>query len=142
MKKVGDLLSSRVHSGYLKPLGFTKKRHNFYRTSERFMEHYEIQGSSWNSRDTPWTFYLNCGLRFADLENDSRPDNVWMRAERLVPDAPPQYDVTAENMFTLSADLAEVIRRCSEYFQNRHAALRQFYIANGRFVIGDPEQVP
>ena len=129
---LGDAFASRLHADYLKPLGFKKTRHTFFRSLGEYSEHYQIQGSAWNDSLGPWTWYLNYGISFDGLpprspDRDFPRTHVWKRAKNFVRQARSQYDVTSDNMAVTATEVADVIRRCSEYFRRCHAALREGY---------------
>jgi len=146
MKTLSDAFVAQLHSDHLKPVGFRKTRHTFVRSHEAYAEHYQIQGSAWNDRTRPWTCYLNCGIGFEDVlprnpDEDFPRTHAWMRAGVFVADARSQYDVTIDNMKATAAEVADVIRQCSQYFQRRHSVLRECY-ENRRYERGflaDPE---
>jgi hypothetical protein len=146
MKTLGDAFVEQLHRDHLKQVGFRKTRHTFVRSHELYTEQYQIQGSAWNDRPEPWTCYLNCGIGFDGVaprnpDRDFPRTHAWMRAGVFVADARSQYDVTIDSMTVTAAEVADVIRRCSHYFQRRHSVLRDCY-ENGRYERGflaDPE---
>jgi hypothetical protein len=146
MKTLGDEFVTVVHFSHLKPEGFRKSRHTFQRDRGEYAEHYQVQGSAWNSRSEPWTCYLNSGISFRGFPRRT-PDgefprtHAWMRAGLFVPGARAQYDVTRLALTGVAAELADVIAKCSKYFERRHLALRHAY-ENQLYVRGflaDPE---
>jgi hypothetical protein len=146
MKTIGDIFVAELFSEHLKSLGFEKRQHTFVRSRDGYAEHYQIQGSAWNNPSTSWTCYLNCGISFDGVPPRS-PDkefprtHAWMRRGVFVKDARPQYDVTAANRAVMAKEIADVIYRCSEYFQRRHAALLKSYEDRRyeRGFLADPE---
>ena len=146
MKTLGDEFVTAVHFDHLKPLGFKKTRRTFVRDCGEYAEHYQVQGSAWNSGAAPWTCYLNCGISFRGLsrrapDGDFPRTHAWMRASLFVPSAREQYDVTSLGMKSMAAELAGVIAQCSQYFERRYPVLRLAYqnrlYAHG--FLADPE---
>lgn len=147
MSTIGDRFVSQFHAAHLKTRGFKKKaRRTFFRSHEGFTEYFQIQGSAWNDSETPWTFYLNCGIRFDGFpprnpDRDFPGTHAWARAGVFTTSARPQYDLTSDNLIATAAQIAEVILQCSEYFQRRHAVLRYCFEGQryrGAF-LADPE---
>jgi hypothetical protein len=131
MSTLGDIFTSELHATHLKPRGFKKTRHTFSRSHEGYTEHYQVQGSAWNNGSGPWTFYLNCGISFNGLpprnpDRDFPRTHAWMRAQVFTA-APMPESVSAETIASDSAQVAEAIRQCSDYFQRRHLFLRDCY---------------
>jgi hypothetical protein len=146
MTTLGHAFVAELHNEHLKPLGFKKSRHTFIRSHNGYAEHYQIQGSAWNSPLTSWTCYLNCGISFEGLaarspDKDFPRTHAWMRSELFVKDARPQYDVTVANKEITAKEIAHVIYLCSDYFQRRHAVLLESY-KDGHYdrgFLADPE---
>ena len=87
---------------------------------------------------------LNCGISFDDSPIPDRGfpgTHASMRSGVFVGDARPQYEVTVENVEALAAEIADVITRCSAYFQRRHSVLRECYEGGHyeRGFLADPE---
>ena len=110
--KIGDTFASRLHETLFKPEGFKKKARVFSRQNPAYGEHYNFQGSAWNSPDAPWRFYVNCGISFPDLPAPEKGAGLWgishahARLTLFVPGSPSEYDVTEENFEQLLAELA------------------------------------
>src|SRR5262245_33638622 len=128
--KIGDSFASRLHQLLLKPEGFKKKGKIFSRFHADYGEHYNLQGSAWNSADLPWRFYVNCGISFPAASNPPKGAGMWGvshahgRLEILVPDSPKEFDLTEENFEELLSRLTGYLRRCIVYFGRRHTVLR------------------
>jgi len=108
---LGDAFISELHSIHLKPRGFKKTRHTFIRSRDGYTEHYQIQGSAWNDREGPWTFYLNCGISFDGLpprspDRDFPRTHAWMRAQVFTA-APLPQSIRAETVPSDAAQVAE-----------------------------------
>ena len=74
-------------------------------------------------------------------DRDFPGTHAWARANVFTRSARPQYDITADNRVANVAQLADVILKCSEYFQRRHAFLRDCFEEqryHGAF-LADPE---
>lgn len=113
----------------MKPDGFKKKGRTFSLVREHFSEHYNLQGSAWNSSGSPWRFYVNCGISFPDLPFESPGSGMWAfhahtRLTRIIPEARAEYDVTDLNLDELVIEVGETPRKCSAYFFRRHQVLR------------------
>lgn len=140
--KIGDLFARRLHERFMQPAGYKKKSHTFSRSHADFEEHYNIQGSAWNSAGEAWRFYVNCGISFPGLEVLSPGSGMWKyhahtRLPALVPKAPAHYDVIAADVEDVVAELGEALRCCSDYLARRHQILRDSYVAR-RFECGFP----
>ena len=132
MKTLGDDFVAAVHFSHLKPKGFKKTRHTLACDRGEYAEHYQIQGSAWNDRTEPWACYLNCGISFRGhprriTDGDFPRTHAWMRARLFVPSARAQYHVTRLDLAGMAAELADVIAKCSQYFERRHSVLRHAY---------------
>lgn len=129
-----------LYREYLKPLGYRKIRRTFSREHEKYIERYQLQGSAWNNAALPWTFYLNCGISFIGLPRRV-PDKGFphthasMRASYFTDLAPPQLNVTAENMALTVKNVHESIDEVSQFFMRRCECLRESY-EYGRFFHG------
>lgn len=146
-KTIGDNFVAQLHREHLKPVGFKKNRHTFVRSHDGYAEHYQIQGSAWNDPSTAWSCYLNCGISFDGLparspDKDFPRTHGWMRSGVFVKNARPQYDVTVANSAVMAKEIAEVISRCSDYFQRRHAFLLKSYQDGSyeRGFLADPQR--
>ncbi|CAN5264221.1 hypothetical protein BH10ACI1_BH10ACI1_25920 [soil metagenome] len=74
MNKWLNQFLTNFHKTHLKKLNFKKVRHTFSRDMNEYWERFNFQGSAWNSaNDDYWTFYLNYGVEFKDLE----PEKHW-----------------------------------------------------------------
>ena len=128
-----DQFFSALHTVHLKPRGYRKVRHTFSRQRDRYAEHFQFQGSSWNDEKSDWRFYLNCGISFDDLPRRS-PDmdfprtHASARAPHLVPAALPHYDISASDPTCLVPDIVAIVDACSEYFARRHEYLKEAYL--------------
>lgn len=126
--KIGDRFTSRMHESLFKPEGFKKKGRTFSRCHPAYGEHYNVQGSAWNSPDAPWRFYVNCGISFPDAQESGKWFPTATRLGVFAPDSPPEFDVTDENFEHLISDLTGYIRQCFSYFSRRHEFLRESYV--------------
>ena len=71
MQEIVKKFISELHKTKLKPAGFKKKRHHFWREKGDYIEFFEIQGSAHNSSDSPWLFYINFNVDFLDIAKSS-----------------------------------------------------------------------
>jgi hypothetical protein len=131
--KLGDQFISMLHERFMKPWGFKKKSHTFSRAQAGYEEHYNIQGSAWNSSGAPWLFYVNCAISFPDIPLANPGSGMWKfhahaRLPKFVREAPGGYDVSNENLEAVVVQVGEELKKCSEYFSRRHKILRESYL--------------
>jgi hypothetical protein len=69
MQDIVKKFVSELHTSKLKQAGFKKKRHEFRRAREDYIEFFEIQGSAYNNSEEPWLFYINFAVDFPDIKN-------------------------------------------------------------------------
>lgn len=144
--KLGDTFVSTLHVRYMKHAGFKKKNSTFSRLRSGYDEHYNIQGSAWNSAGSAWRFYVNCAISFPDIPVRSPGTGMWKyhahtRLRTLVTGAPGEFDVTELNQESVLVQLSTLIESCADYFARRHQMLRGSYLAQ-RYESGflyDPE---
>lgn len=144
--KIGDSFATRLHQTLFKPAGFKKKARTFSRLHKDYGEHYNLQGSAWNSPDTPWRFYVNCGISFPELPAPEGA-GLWgvshahTRLSVFAPDSPSEHDLTEQNFEDVLLELVSYFRQCFSYFSRRHHVLRESYLQrkyHGSFLY-DPE---
>jgi len=146
MKKPADQFLSLLHARFMKSAGFKKNGNTFSRAHEDYAEHFNFQGSAWNSPDAPWRFYINCAISFPDLPLRSAGTGLWKyhshaRLGHICSDSPSQFDVSEDDKVQTAELVARLLRNCSDYFLRRHQTLRDSYL-NQRFSSGfllDPE---
>jgi len=122
---------SRLHAIYLKPSGYKKSRHTFVRERDGFTERIQFQGSSWNSRDSAWRFYVNFGIQFHGLpsrtpDRDLPGTHCWTRIDGLVDGAPKEFDVTGDDD-KLARDIAFLLEQASDRVTAEISKLRGRY---------------
>jgi hypothetical protein len=123
---------SALHKTVLKPAGFTKKAGTFSRVHSSYTELFNIQSSQWNG---PWgrSFYVNCGLVFADLPLEHPwqyfPGTQWGdRIESVIPGAPASWDYSEETVDSVRDKLGEYLLQASETMHRDFAKYRQLYL--------------
>ena len=126
--KIGDRFTARMHESLFKPEGFKKKARTFSRVHLAYGEHYNLQGSAWNSPDAPWRFYVNCGISFPDIPETGTHFPTSTRLGVFVRGSPPEFDVTDDNLEQLVAELTGYLRQCFSYFSRRHEVLRDSFL--------------
>jgi hypothetical protein len=127
VRTLGDQLRADLYTRHLKNLGFMKRGKTFVRERIGYSEGISIQGSSWNSGEEPWHFYVNVAITLSDV-----PLNVEQkcryhadgRLERLVNGAPPAFDLSAGNVATVADRLAEYISRACDAIPSTLDAVR------------------
>ena len=122
---------SRLHAAHLRRSGYTKERHTFTRELDGFTERIQFQGSSWNSGDSSFRFYVNFGVQFHDLparlpDRDFRRTHCWARLESIVPEAPAQFDLSGDDD-QLAASIAAYVDRASRRVAEDISSLRKRY---------------
>jgi hypothetical protein len=132
--KIGDLFVATLHERFMKPGGFKKKSRTFSRARSGYEEHFNVQGSAWNSADAAWRFYVNCAISFPDIPLADPGSGMWKfhahtRLPKFVSEAPSEYDVTEQNLDALVTEVGDQLRKCSEYFSRRHLTLRESYLS-------------
>ena len=130
-RKLGDEFARHLHVSILKKLGFRKSRHWFWRERTGYVELFEIQGSSWNSGEGPWRFYVNVYVRFADIGPlsgvvSANPYHANGRIERIVSSAPAKFEVSSINLAQVARDLGGIIVLASEALPNLLPAAREY----------------
>jgi hypothetical protein len=120
----------------MKARGFKKCGRTFSCERTGYIEMLGIQGSSWNSGDEPWIFYVNVDVRFTDLPLESAAAGAKYHAsgrlERIVGAAPPQYELTRDNLSQTVALVARLAEASSDRLPEllpvvRDRACRGFY---------------
>jgi hypothetical protein len=118
VKKLGDELCSLLHRTQLKSNGFKKNGRTYFRDRGDFVEHFNIQGSSWNSGEEPWHFYVNVMVALKDivLTFDGAPSKYHAsgRLEFIISTAPGVYDLTRSNLEAIAVEIAADILAASE----------------------------
>ena len=105
---------TELHKTTMKPLGFRKERHRFVRENGDRTEIVDFQGSSWNSREGPWRFYINIAIGFHDVPHKAGK-GLWScahacgRIGALVKDASPHFDLDDKSYSTLMHMIPELI---------------------------------
>lgn len=125
--KLGDQFCSYLHVRHMKALGFKKRGRSYCRDREGYTECVSIQGSSWNSGEEPWHFYVNISVAFVDVP--FKPDSGLKyhadgRLERLALTAPPAYDLMANNFEQLADELVVNIKHACEVIPKALSAIR------------------
>jgi hypothetical protein len=123
------------HKAHLKELGFRKVQHTFSRDMGAYWERCNFQGSTWHSAESEyWTFYLNVGLEFKDLEPQRNwsyfPHTHWAgRMETVVSSAPSAWDYNLRtDQEALMRDLLSSMLKASEKMAAEMDGLRRHYV--------------
>lgn len=110
VRELGKAFASELHRAALKERGFRKSGNTFTIERNDYVEMLQIQGSSWNSGDEPWVFYVNLAVRFKGIPNSASSRGVSYDADarigRIVSDAPDQFELTAVGLANLVASVA------------------------------------
>lgn len=130
----------------MKPAGFKKIGNTFSRAHSEYAEHFNIQGSAWNSSGAPWRFYINCAISFPDVPLRSSGTGLWKfhshtRLRHIIKDALSEFDVSDDNRSNIVDQVGGLLMTCSAYFKRRHQTLKESYLTQD-FTSGfltDPE---
>jgi hypothetical protein len=118
VKKLGDELCSLLHRTQLKSNGFKKNGRTYFRDQGEYVEHFNIQGSSWNSGEEPWHFYINVMVALKDIQPKVDGSQFKYhgdgRLESIILTAPGAYDLTRANLEATSVEIAAQILAASE----------------------------
>lgn len=130
-KTLSDSLSL-LHKSLLKPAGFKKKAGTFSRKLATHTELFNIQSSQWNG---PYgrSFYVNCGLVFADLPLEHPwlyfPGTQWAdRIESVISGVPASWEYSEQTIDFVRESLGESLLMASEAMARDLATLRQRYL--------------
>jgi hypothetical protein len=133
VEKILSASLSLLHKTVLKPAGFIKKASTFSRVHATHTELFNIQSSRWNG---PWgrSFYVNCGLVFADLPLEHPwhylPGTQWAdRIESVVSEAPASWDYSEETMDAVQEKLGELVLQASNVMTRDLQKYRQCYLS-------------
>jgi hypothetical protein len=118
VKSLGDAFARELHRNILKPRGYTKVARVFQCERQGYIEYIQIQGSSWNSGEEPWEFYVNVSVLFPDIHHISFARGIKYhgsgRLDGLVSGAPPSFDLTATNLDQLVSEIGQFISEASQ----------------------------
>jgi hypothetical protein len=114
---------SELQKQYLKPLGYKKERHTFFREHAEYIERIQCQGSPWNSSDSPWRFYINVGIQFHNLprrqpDRDFPNTHAHSRIEKLIPNSEPYFELTENNSHEMLSKIADLLSVASGELTN------------------------
>jgi len=111
-RKLADQFCSHLHVAHMKARGFKKNGRNFDLACNGYGIRISIQGSTWNSGDEPWHFYVNLSIRLNDVPPVTDENIVFQasgRLEGLVPSAPEAFDLAASHLESLVRELVMYI---------------------------------
>lgn len=127
VRDLGTKFAAQLHSECFKAAGFTKRGATFSRAQSSHVELINIQGSSWNSGEEPWIFYINIRVHFPELPARTNA-NVAYHAEgrlnRIVSGAPPQFELTRSNFGDLVAEIGSLSQAACAALPHHLALLR------------------
>jgi len=126
MQTIVKTLINELDRSKLQPQGFRKIRHRFYRNKETYIEYFDIQGSSWNSSNAPWRFYLNTAIDFIDIpKGNSVQFQAEGRIEWIVKGTKPHFELSTETYESLLIEVPLLIERASVLIPDLLPAVRQ-----------------
>jgi hypothetical protein len=120
-----------LHEEYLKPRGYRKVGHNFYRRLDDYAERFQFQGSAWIQAGYSWRFYVNVGVEFRGLR--TRKDmgfprtHCHSRLEAIVTRAPPHFDFQLGRSEPLARRLSRFLEAASETIARKQSRWRASY---------------
>jgi hypothetical protein len=104
MQDILKRLVTELHAACFKPNGFKKTGGSFIRTDGVARQTLKFSSSRWNSANSPVSFSIHIWLAFTDITYDAgspfagSPLSTYIsHLYALVPEAPPHYDLTADN---------------------------------------------
>lgn len=118
VRKLGDEFCSLLHRTQLKAKGFKKNGRIYLRDQGAYVEYFGIQGSSWNSGEEPWQFYINVMIKFKNtalaIGGAEYKYHAEGRLESIHSQAPYAYDLHASNRDALTLPVAAYILAASD----------------------------
>ena len=100
-----------------------------------YWERFNFQGSAWNFADDEyWTFYLNVGVEFKDLEPQKYwsyfPNTHWAdRIKTVNPDVPASWNYNLDtDQEAIMPELEAQILKASAKMANQKEGLRHHYL--------------
>lgn len=123
---------TKLHREHLKPHGYKKIRHTFSREMEGYVERIQFQGSTWNDAESPWRFFINFGVEFANLSprnpcRDFPGTHCWTRIEHIVTAAPKHHDLPDAGTEELATELAGYLDSASRQVARQIRQIRSSY---------------
>lgn len=117
VRELGKAFASELHRAALKERGFRKSGNTFSIERNDYVEMLQIQGSSWNSGEEPWVFYINLAVCFKGIANSASARGIKYDADArirsIVPDAPHQFELTAVELANMVASVAALSEEAS-----------------------------
>jgi hypothetical protein len=118
MQDILKRLVTELHEACFKPNGFKKIGGRFLRTDGLARQKLMFSSSRWNSANGPVSFSIHIWLAFTDITyDDSSPfsgsplSTYISHLYELVPEAPPHYDLTADNYESIKNQLLVILPR-------------------------------
>jgi hypothetical protein len=124
-----------LQAAVFKQRGYRKLRHTFRKEDTHYTLAFQLQGSDWNSSDSPWRFYLNVGIHFPGFlrrmpDRDFPTIHAWSRVGTSLSSwSEPYYEISTEDQDLQFSHISAVVHDCEGYFVQRHAMLRERYVA-------------
>ncbi len=118
MQDILKRMVTELHKACFKPNGFKKTGGRFLRTDGVARQKLQFSSSRWNSADGPVQFSIYIWLEFTDITHEEGspysglPLSTYIaHLYALVPEAPPLFDLTADNYESIKSQLLVILPR-------------------------------
>lgn len=118
MQDILKRMVKELHEACFKPNGFKKTGGSFLRTDGVARQKLQFSSSRWNSANSPVQFSIYIWLEFTDITYDGGspfsglPLSTYIaHLARLVPEAPPFFELTAANYESIKNQLLVMLPR-------------------------------
>jgi hypothetical protein len=123
------------HDRHLKPRGFKKVGHNFYRIADDYTERIQFQGSAWNSAGGPWRFYVNIGVEFRGIRTRTNRGfprtHCHGRLNDIVKRSPQHFDFALNKAEQLARRLSRLLESATDTISHKQRRCRTSYQKSG-----------
>lgn len=113
MQDILKRLVTELHEACFKPNGFKKTGGRFLRMDGLARQKLMFSSSRWNSASGPVQFSIHIWLAFTDItHDDGLPLSTYIsHLYVLEPEAPPYFDLTADNYESIKSQLLVILPR-------------------------------
>lgn len=129
LSAIGNALAGELNR-LLAPMGFKRRRGRFSCIRDGYTEHYQIQGSQWNSSGEPWRFYFEVAVQFDDVPVQPNSKGLWAHAHaigrvgEIASSAPERFEITEETLSAMAAQLAGIVTEVTPLLAGELRALK------------------
>lgn len=131
MQDILKRMVTELHEACFKPNGFKKTGGTFLREDGVARQKLQFSSSRWNSADSPVQFSIYIWLAFTDITFDVGSPYSGMPISTnithlyaLVPEAPPFFDLTAENYDSIKRQLLVILPRALQEWPKHFEPVR------------------